>query len=179
MMFNNIVLVGLPCCGKTTLGKVVAERLAMNFLDLDQIVLEKNQIRKSDLSILHVMRRAPMIESELIRNLKNEVQPALVATGADTVTDPENVKLLREFGFVIYVKQDRNLLLEKAKVRFPFVMTCDDDDEKEDASGWIFHQYEVTTYLYENAADLSFVNDGTVEEGAERLINIINEHAHR
>ena len=42
---NNIILVGLPGSGKTTLGKIVAERLGMNFIDTDQYILgefEKN-----------------------------------------------------------------------------------------------------------------------------------------
>jgi shikimate kinase len=177
-MSGNIVLVGLPCCGKTTLGKMVAEKLSMNFIDIDQLVLEKNPIRESDLSILNVIRRVPMVEREIVRNLKNEPQPAVVATGADTLNEWENVEHLREFGFVIYIKRDRNLLLEKAKERFPFVSTSD-DGEKEDASGLIFSQYERTAYLYKKAADESFVNEGTLEESVERLINVIAQHSNR
>ncbi|MDR0704822.1 MAG: AAA family ATPase [Planctomycetaceae bacterium] len=177
-MSNNIVLVGLPCCGKTTLGKIVAEKLSMNFIDIDQLVIENNPIRETDLSILNAIRRVPMVEHEIVRNLKNETQPALVATGADTLNEWENTENLRKFGLVIYIKRDRNLLLEKAKERFPFVSTSD-DGEKEDASGLIFSQYEKTVYLYENAADVSFVNEGTIEESAEKLINLIAQHSNK
>jgi shikimate kinase len=174
-MSDNIVLVGLPCCGKTTLGKMVAEKLSMNFIDIDQVVLERNSIRKTDFSILDAIRRVPMVEREIVQNLKNEPQPAIVAAGADTLNEWENVKKLREFGFVIYINRDRNFLLEKAKDRFPFVSTSD-DGEKEDVSGLIFSLYERTVYLYENAADKSFVNEGTIEESVERLTNFIAQH---
>ncbi|MDR2705863.1 MAG: AAA family ATPase [Planctomycetaceae bacterium] len=177
-MSNNIVLVGLPCCGKTTLGKMVAEKLSMNFIDIDQLALEKNPIRESDRTILDAIRRIPMVEREIVRNLQNETQPALVATGADTLNEWENVENLRKFGLVIYIKRDRNLLLEKAKDRFPFV-SISDNGEKEDASELIFSQYERTTYLYKNAADVSFVNEGTIEESAEKLINVIAQHSNK
>jgi shikimate kinase len=177
-MSNNIVLVGLPCCGKTTLGKMVAEKLSMNFIDIDQLVIEKNSRRETDLSILNVIRRVPFVESEIVRNLKNEPQPAVVATGADTLNEWENREHLREFGLVIYIKRDRNLLLEKAKDRFPFVSTSD-DGEKEDASGLIFSQYEKTAYMYKNFADVSFVNEGTIEESVEKLINVIAQNSNK
>jgi shikimate kinase len=175
-MSNNIVLVGLPCCGKTTLGKVVAEKLSMNFIDIDQLVIERNSIRKTDHSILNAIRRVPMVECEVVQNLKNEPQPALVATGADTLNEWSNTENLRQFGLVIHIKRDRNLLLEKAKDRFPYVSTSD-DGEKEDASEMIFSLYERTNYLYEDAADVSFVNEGTIEESATRLINLIAQHS--
>ncbi|MDR0610333.1 MAG: AAA family ATPase, partial [Planctomycetaceae bacterium] len=175
-MPDNVVLVGLPCSGKTTLGKVVAEKLSMNFIDIDQLVIETNPMRESDRSILDVIRRVPTVERELVRNLENEPQPALVATGADTLNEWENTENLRKFGLVIHIKRDRNLMLEKAKDRFPFVSTSD-DGEKEDASELIFSQYERTVYLYKNAADVSFVNEGTIEESAERLINLIAQHS--
>jgi hypothetical protein len=85
---------------------------------------------------------------------------------------------MRKFGFVIHINRDRNLLLEKAQKRFPFVSRSDDGEE-ESASEFIFKQYEKTTFLYEKVADESFVNEGTIEESVERLINFIAQHSNK
>ncbi|MDR3183108.1 MAG: AAA family ATPase [Planctomycetaceae bacterium] len=174
---KNIVVIGLPSCGKTTLCRIVAEKLSMNFIDIDEAVLERIRPTKSDSSFLEVMRRFPVIQSEIIRELKNNTQSTIVATGGEAVTCDENTKNLRAFGFVIYIQRDRKLLLEKAKERFPFISISssdgDDELEKEDASSFIFHQYESTAYLYEKAANAVLINNGTIEEGTEKLIALI------
>jgi shikimate kinase len=170
---SNIVLIGLPSCGKTTLGKIVADKLSMKFIDLDQLVFERNPVRETDFSVLDAIRRFPVVQSEVILELQNETSPFIVATGADAVASPTDAENLRKLGFVVYIKQDRKLLLEKAKERFPFVMRTAGKNNTKDASQFIFRQYESTAYQYEETADAFFVNDGTIEEGAESLINLI------
>lgn len=173
---KNIILVGLPCCGKTTLGRLTAEKLLMHFIDLDEEVIKRNPPQKDD-SILSMTRRVPYIESGIIGELKNETRPTIVSTGADTVTDHTKTERLRNFGHIIYIKRDRELLLEQVKERFPWVSVSTNskgESETEDASGFIFRQYEeATVYFYEDAADTVFVNNGTIEEGVSGLAALI------
>ncbi|MDR1480966.1 MAG: hypothetical protein LBJ00_18740 [Planctomycetaceae bacterium] len=173
-MFRNLVLVGLPCCGKTTLGKIVAERCSMKFIDVDEIACERSVVREPNSTAWISMSRMPYHQDEIVQSLKNETEPTVVSTGADDVVDWRNAQALRDFGTVVYIKQDRKLLLEKAKIRFPFVEYPDGKEgEPRDVSEFIFSRFEANAYLYDAIANTYIENNGTIEEGVEKLLKIV------
>ena len=97
---QNIVLIGMPGCGKTTLGKALAARLGRPFYDADT-VLEQRAGR----SIPEIFRcdgeaafRA--LETQTLAEL-GKCSGAVIATGGGCVTRPENAPLLRQNGRVV------------------------------------------------------------------------------
>ena len=101
---QNIVLIGMPGCGKTTLGKALADRLGRPFYDADT-VLEQRAGR----SIPEIFRcdgeaafRA--LETQTLAEL-GKGSGAVIATGGGCVTRPENAPLLRQNGRVVWVKR--------------------------------------------------------------------------
>ena len=101
---QNIVLIGMPGCGKTTLGKALAARLGRPFYDADT-VLEQRAGR----SIPEIFRcdgeaafRA--LETQTLAEL-GKCSGAVIATGGGCVTRPENAPLLRQNGRVVWVKR--------------------------------------------------------------------------
>ena len=101
---QNIVLIGMPGCGKTTLGKALADRLGRPFYDADA-VLEQRAGR----SIPEIFRcdgeaafRA--LETQTLAEL-GKCSGAVIATGGGCVTRPENAPLLRQNGRVVWVKR--------------------------------------------------------------------------
>ena len=101
---QNIVLIGMPGCGKTTLGKALADRLGRPFYDADA-VLEQRAGR----SIPEIFRcdgeaafRA--LETQTLAEL-GKGSGAVIATGGGCVTRPENAPLLRQNGRVVWVKR--------------------------------------------------------------------------
>ncbi len=101
---QNIVLIGMPGCGKTTLGKALAARLDRSFYDADT-VLEQRAGR----SIPEIFRcdgeaafRA--LETQTLAEL-GKCSGAVIATGGGCVTRPENAPLLRQNGRVVWVKR--------------------------------------------------------------------------
>ena len=101
---QNIVLIGMPGCGKTTLGKALADRLGRPFYDADA-VLEQRAGR----SIPEIFRcdgeaafRA--LETQTLAAL-GKGSGAVIATGGGCVTRPENAPLLRQNGRVVWVKR--------------------------------------------------------------------------
>ena len=101
---QNIVLIGMPGCGKTTLGKALADRLGRPFYDADA-VLEQRAGR----SIPEIFRcdgeaafRA--LETQTLAEL-GKGSGAVIATGGGCVTRPGNAPLLRQNGRVVWVKR--------------------------------------------------------------------------
>lgn len=100
----NIVLVGMPGSGKTTIGKIVAEALGREFYDTDvEFVKENGEI--ADYFKSNGEKAFRDKESDIISDLgaKNGL---VIATGGGAILRPENVKHLKENGLVIFLDRD-------------------------------------------------------------------------
>jgi len=95
---NNIILVGLPGAGKTTLGKIVAERHGMNFIDTDQYILDK--FEKTWPGRISFFRRADWLAENYKTIIDDlfETKNCVIATGAEIVGALEIGKSLKPLG---------------------------------------------------------------------------------
>lgn len=101
---ENVILVGMPGCGKSTIGKLLAQKLGRTFIDADEAV------------IAYGGKSIPEIFSEVgedgFRALETKVlseigkrSGTVIATGGGCVTRPENYPLLHQNGRIIWVKR--------------------------------------------------------------------------
>ncbi|MBE5805013.1 MAG: shikimate kinase [Clostridiales bacterium] len=105
----NIVLIGMPGCGKSTVGVVLAKALGMDFIDTDLLIQRSRNMR------LHQI--IDQVGDEGFRTIENEVNASLnvdgcvIATGGSVVYGQEAMEHLRGIGTVVYLR------LEYAQVR--------------------------------------------------------------
>lgn len=98
----NLVMVGPMGAGKTSIGRRIAERFSLDFVDVDHAVIEENGA--SIPAIFEAVGEAGFRAREhiaLARLLDGEGQ--VVASGGGAVLDPANRALMRERGFVVYL----------------------------------------------------------------------------
>lgn len=81
-----LVLVGPPGAGKTTIGRFVAERLAVDFTDTDELVVERAGRSVSDIFVIDGERRFRELEREAVGDALR--RPGVVALGGGAVMDP-------------------------------------------------------------------------------------------
>ncbi|HOE78043.1 MAG TPA: shikimate kinase [Bacilli bacterium] len=101
----NIVLIGLPFSGKTTLGKALAYTLNKTFYDSDEI-LEQNKQSIHDLPTIEAFREH---EREVIAMLAQK-QNSVIATGGGVVENEENIVRLAQNGIIVLLKIPFDLL---------------------------------------------------------------------
>lgn len=98
----KIYLVGFMGAGKTTTGAALARRLAIPFLDLDELVeqAEGMSIKEifGDMGEPHFRKR----ERDILRSTRY-VEHAVIATGGGTFTFEENIQFIRAEGIAVYV----------------------------------------------------------------------------
>ena len=98
----NIVLIGMPGCGKSTVGVLLAKALQMDFVDTD-IVLQQQQGKKLQEIIDQVGNDAFLkMEEDCVRGL--ECDRTVVATGGSVVYGAEAMAHLKAIGTVVYLR---------------------------------------------------------------------------
>ena len=102
-MKKHIVLIGLPGAGKTTVGKLVADRLQAGFVDIDNVLIRKEG---KPISMIFAEKGEPafrdMERKEVDTALANE--PAVIVPGGGWAAQPGALDAAKASGYVVYLK---------------------------------------------------------------------------
>jgi len=107
---QNLVLIGMPGCGKSTLGKELASRLGKEFTDSDEEIVRLAGKPISEIFRTDGEEAFRDLESEVIRSL-SERQGAVIATGGGAVLRKRNVEYLKGNGILLFLDAPPETLL--------------------------------------------------------------------
>lgn len=102
MRKDNIVLIGMPGAGKSTVGVVLAKRLGYRFVDSDLVIQEKYGKLLHELIEENGVEGFWKIENDV--NASLQLQRSVIATGGSAIYGAEAMAHLREIGTVVYLK---------------------------------------------------------------------------
>lgn len=154
---QNIVLVGMPSSGKTTVGKIIAERTGKTFEDTDDTIVSEIGMPIAQFFAEHGENAFRELESRVIAEASNK-GGRVIATGGGAVLRPENVRAMRRNGPVVFI--DRSL--ER-------LITTDDRPLSSNRTA-LEKLFETRYDIYKNAADLHADGNGTPEEVADAIL---------
>jgi shikimate dehydrogenase len=106
---KNIILIGMPGCGKTTAGKNLAAMTGRPFVDSDVEISRVTGRSPSEIITQDGEAAFRKIETEILRELCKE-SGRIIATGGGAVTVPENKDILQQNGTVIFLQRDISTL---------------------------------------------------------------------
>ena len=107
---QNIVLIGMPSCGKTTSGKLLAQELGKEFIDTDLEIVKKAGMEIPEIFEKFGEEYFRNLESEAIKELSQN-QSLVIATGGGAVLRSENVDALRQNGKIIFIDRPLDMLI--------------------------------------------------------------------
>lgn len=99
---SNIVLIGMPGCGKSTVGVVLAKNLGYRFLDSDICIQEQENRLLHEIITEEGLGRFLAIENQV--NMSLNVQRHVIATGGSAVYGKEAMGHLSKMGVIVYLK---------------------------------------------------------------------------
>ncbi len=108
----NIVLIGYRCVGKSTVGSRLAACLQMGFVDTDDLIEEHQGTHIGEIVKFHGWDYFRAIERKVISEISN-YDDLIIAPGGGAVLEPDNVKALKRNGFIIWLRADVQVLLQR------------------------------------------------------------------
>lgn len=105
---DNVILIGMPASGKSTVGVILAKVIGYDFIDSDLLIQKQEGMRLAD--IIEKKGVDGFIEVENAVNASIEASRSVIATGGSVVYGEEAMKHLREIGAVIYLQVDFDVL---------------------------------------------------------------------
>ena len=155
---RNIVLTGMPSCGKSTIGKRLADELGMQFVDIDDEIVK--MAGKPIPQIFADLGESGFrdIESHAVATVSAK-QNCIIATGGGAVLHEQNITLLKGNGTIYFIDRP----LEKLVSTDDRPLSSNRDD--------LVKRYHERYDIYCNTADKRLVNDGEIET----LIDAIKE----
>ena len=99
---NNIVMIGMPAAGKSTVGVILAKRLGYSFVDVDLVIQEKTGKLLKEIIAEEGENGFLQIEEEINAGL--DVENSIIAPGGSVIYGARAMKHLQEIGTVVYLK---------------------------------------------------------------------------
>lgn len=161
---DNIILIGMPGCGKSTVGFELSKKLNYKFIDTDTVIKKDTGKELSEIIYETSYDNFLKIEGNAGKSIHNTKQ--VIATGGSMVLIPDAMKHLKSIGHCIWLKVDTNSLEKRLKrtmhsrgVATPKKMT-------------VKEIIEYRTPFYEKYADIVI----DCEDGVENVVNnIVNK----
>lgn len=163
-LLKNIILIGMPGCGKTSVGRAAAEKLGRDFFDTDSMVEKLAGCGIPELFSERGEEHFRELEHCAVEKAVSH-KGAVIATGGGTVLREDNRELLKNNSVIIWLKRDLDTLPVEGR---PLSM-----------SGSLEDMFVKRAPLYGMISDITLENDCLdPEETAEKLIGVIkNETA--
>ena len=155
----NIVLIGMPSAGKTTIGKMLEEKLGKEFFDLDDMIIAK--AGKSIPEIFQESGEAGFraIETEVAMEA-SKMNNKIIATGGGVVKHKVNMDFLRLNGITIFIDRDIDKLI-----------SSDPNRPLSSSKQALQQMYKERYPLYQKYAAYIAVNNANIEETVDDIVN--------
>lgn len=155
---ENILLVGMPGCGKSTVGRALAKQLGKRFVDADDVIVEKAGMPIPEIFARDGEPGFRAVETAVLAELGKQSGQVL-ATGGGCVTQTRNYPLLHQNGTIFWLQRD--------------IAKLPTDGRPLSQSNKLADMYAVRKPMYESFADHAIDNDSDLAHTIARIMEVL------
>ena len=153
---SNVILVGMPSCGKSTIGKIISEKLGRKFIDADAAFEEMHGITPAECIQNFGEAHFRSLETKTLEKL-GALCGIVLATGGGAVTREENYSPLHQNGDIFFIERNLCALVDDGR---PLSQRTSREE-----------MYAKRLPQYRKFADATIYNDTTAEDAADLVIS--------
>jgi len=113
-MDKNIYLVGFMGSGKTVVGKLLSEKLNLKFVNMDELIEEREGVTIADIFSLKGEAYFRALEKDILEEVST-LKPCVVSTGGGVVVKPVNIETIKKSGVMIWLDANVDTIYERTK----------------------------------------------------------------
>ena len=163
---TNLVLIGMPASGKSTVGVVLAKVIGYDFIDTDILIQRSEKKRLSQ--IIEDVGVDGFLQVENRVNASVEADHCVIATGGSAVYGEEAMRHFRKIGHIIYLKVDYETIRKRLRSIKQRGVALRDGQSLRDL-------YEERTALYEKYADTVIEEKGDAEDVVVQILRLFGK----
>ena len=157
----NIVLIGMPSCGKTTIGKILSKKLNKELFDIDSLIVDKVGMEIKDYMKLNGEKSFREVESSIVSEV-SKGNNSIISTGGGVILDKKNIINLKQNGLILFI--DRSLKNLTPTDSRPLTSNFSDLEKK----------YNERINLYREYADVIVDNNKFIEDAINKIMEVLN-----
>ena len=163
-MGRNIVLIGMPASGKSTIGKLLAQKINYEYYDADKYLEKKENVKISTLFSEKGEEYFRNLETKYLKEL-SEKKGIIIPTGGGAVKREENMKILKEKGIIVFLNRKIEDIAKENHEARPLLQNIDN----------IYKLYDERIELYNRYSDIIVENDRTLKEVTDKITEEIEK----
>ena len=163
---TNLVLIGMPASGKSTVGVVLAKVIGYDFIDTDILIQRSEKKRLSQ--IIEDVGVDGFLQVENRVNASVEADHCVIATGGSAVYGEEAMRHFRKIGHIIYLKVDYEPIRTRLRSIKQRGVALRDGQS-------LWDLYEERTALYEKYADTVIEEKGDAEDVVVQILRLFGK----
>lgn len=155
---QNIVIIGMPGAGKTTISNALGEALSRRVIDTDVEIVARANMEIPEIFEKYGEDYFRQLETEVIRDV-GKLGGVIISTGGGVITRIENYPLLHQNSTIVWIQRDIESLVKNGR---PISMSTD-----------LNTLYLIRRPFYEGFADIAINNDGKVSETVSAILEVL------
>lgn len=159
---KNIVLIGMPGCGKSTIGYRMSQKINYSFFDADKYLEEKENRIISDIFSKEGEEYFRKLETKYLEDLSKKEQ-IIISTGGGAVKKKENIDTLKQNGIIIFLDRTIEDISKENHENRPLLQNIEN----------LWKLYDERINLYRKYADIIIKNDDDMNVIVERIITTL------
>lgn len=159
---SNIALIGMPSCGKTTVGRLLSKKLGLEFFDSDDEIVKKVGMSIPEYFEKYGEEAFRDVESDVLKRLALQ-SGTVISTGGGCIKRYENVRALERCGTIVYIDRPLELL------------TFGQDRPLSQSKEAVKRLYNERKGLYEAYCDVKVCGAGSAEDVRDKIIDTLTK----
>jgi len=151
MKTNKIFLVGMPASGKSTIGKLLANQLRLNYFDLDKIIVEHEGMAITEIFEENGEEYFRELERKCLIEFIDSKQEYVLATGGGAPCFFRNMEVMNENGLTVFLNVDISDLYKKLASKDNYKRPLLKDKTPDQIKEELYSKYSERVYFYKQA----------------------------
>ncbi|MBQ9161864.1 MAG: shikimate kinase [Clostridia bacterium] len=157
---ENIILVGMPGSGKTTVGEILSQRLSREFIDTDEMIVQRVGMDIPTIFEKHGEEKFRLIEEAVCADV-GKMSGKIISTGGGAVTRPANRYSLRQNSVIVFLERELSLLPT--------------DGRPLSEKSRLAKMLDIRLPMYLDFSDVRVNNDSAPEDTADKILQILDD----